>query len=376
MNVRNTLAQLRAKRGIGAAQLASQVGVSRQTVYAIEAGTYVPNTVVSLKIARVLDTSVEDLFQLEAEEAPAVKEAEAVVLGGSDSLSAGQPLRLCRVNHHTVAVAPEPGSWGLTATDGLLLELRRDEGPRHLCSARVRFVGESWKNPSRLLIAGCDPSAPILVNALPRQDCELIVAFENSSRSLELLKEGLVHVAGTHMVNNENGEMDLSPIVRLFPRNSVAVFSYATWREGFVVTRGNPKEISGISDLMRKDVRIANRELGSGCRRLLDDLLAEAGIPPARVKGYDHIVEGQLPVARLVQRGIVDCCVCAEVGARSLGLDFIPLAEKPYHLVVQRKHLDMPPIQTLIETLGKLSFRREVETCVGYDMREAGERIR
>lgn len=373
MNVHNSLAQYRAKRGIGAAQLASQVGVSRQTVYAIEAGNYVPNTLVSLRIARALDATVEDLFQLEDDRQPAVTEAEAVVLGNADTLAAGMPLRLCRVNHHTVGVAPEPGGWGLQATDALLLE-RMERSPRTAVRAKVRIVGDGWKNPSRILLAGCDPSASILANTLPRQDCELLIAYENSARALELLREGLVHIAGTHLAGCDEMDADLSSILRMFPRNSIALFSYAIWQEGFVVAYGNPKKIAGVADLLRRDVKIVNRESGAGCRRLLDEMLERANIPATRVKGYDRIVEGQLPAARMVQTGEADCCVCAQAGARSLGLDFVPLATKPYHLVIYRKHLQLAAVQTVLETLGKSSFRREVEAHVGYDMRQSGER--
>lgn len=377
MNVRNTLSQFRAKRGIGAAQLASMAGVSRQTIYAIEAGNYVPNTLVSLKLAHILEISVEDLFQLEQEQGPIDAISEAVLLGDAESLPPGHPLRLCRVNHHIVAVAPERSSWSIPAADAYLLDTPRGISAQPYTSkAKVRIVNDGWKDPSRLLIAGCDPAASILSSTLLRNGCELILAFENSSRALTLLRAGFVHLAGTHLAGSEDGDIDVSPIVSMFPRNSIAIFSYADWREGFAVARGNPKQIAGISDLLRREVRLVNREPGSGCRRLLDDLLTQAGIPPARVRGFNRIVEGQLPAARLVQSGEADCCVCAEAPARSLGLDFIPLVEKPYHFVIHREHLDLPAIQTLLATLGKSSFRREVEACAGYDMREAGKRIR
>jgi molybdate-binding protein/DNA-binding XRE family transcriptional regulator len=374
MDVQNSLAQLRAKRGLGASQLAAATGISRQTVYAIEAGTYVPNTAVSLKLARVLDTTVEEIFQLEPEEQATAETAEAIVLAdGTESMPAGQPLRLCGVNGHVVAVAPEAGAWGLPPTDAVLLApIRRG---KHHSNAKVRIVANGWNNPGRILIAGCDPSASILANALQRQGCDLVIAYQNSSRSLELLDEGLVHIAGTHLGDGVSGKNSLSPITKMFPRNSVAVISYAIWQEGLVVAQGNPKKISGISDLGRKNVRIANREPGAGCRILLDELLQENGLAASQVKGYERVALGQLPAARLVQSGEVDCCISTQAGARALGLDFIPLAQKPYRLVVRRKQLDLPPIQTLIETLGRASFRREVEACIGYDMRTAGERL-
>lgn len=374
--VRNTLAELRARRGLGPAQLAAQVGISRQTIYAIETGAYVPNTTVSLKLARVLDTSVEEIFQLEEQENGAAETADGIVLGAADELMEGQPMRLCRVDHHLMAVPPEPGGWGLPSTDAILLSLRGGScNEKHATHAKFRIMGESWKNPGRLLIAGCDPSASILAGWMQREGGELIVAYENSSQSLRLLHDGLVHVAGTHLASRGDGKAGVASITAMFPRNAVACFSYAVWREGLVVAHGNPKKIGSISDLTRKDVQFANREPGAGCRLLLDELLCEFGIHSGDVNGYTRIVRGQLPAARQVQAGEVDCCVCAEAAARTLGLDFVPLAEKPYWLVVHRKHLNLPPVQMLLQTLGRQSFRREVGACVGYDMRTSGARV-
>src|ERR1022692_4757495 len=55
--IENLLAKIRKGRGVGAADLARRVGVSRQTIYAIEAGTYVPNTEVALNLARALEVT-------------------------------------------------------------------------------------------------------------------------------------------------------------------------------------------------------------------------------------------------------------------------------------------------------------------------------
>src|SRR5688572_12793847 len=66
VKIQNHVASVRASRGLTASELAKRVGVIRQTIYAIEAGTYVPNTEVALRIAHELEVSVEDLFQLPA----------------------------------------------------------------------------------------------------------------------------------------------------------------------------------------------------------------------------------------------------------------------------------------------------------------------
>lgn len=371
MEIRTNLAELRAKRGLGAAQLAALVGISRQTVYAIEAGTYLPNTAVSLKLARTLETTVEEIFQLEPETEVPDEVEEAIILGNSESMAQGQPLRLCIIDSKLVAVAPESRGWCLPTADAVLLELP----PAGKHSAKVRILGDKWKKSPRILLAGCDPSVSFLAQSLQTQGCELVVAYENSSRSLEFLHEGWVHVAGTHMVDKATGKTDLQPITKMFGRNKVAVISYAVWEEGLVTAQGNPKHIAGINDLVRKDVRFTNREPGAGCRRLLDDLMSEQGISAKQVKGYEKITVGHLPAARLIRKGEVDCCISTQAVARALGLDFIPLAQKPYHLVIRRSHLKYAPVQTLLEILGRAAFRREVEAYTGYSMKTAGDRL-
>src|SRR3954466_13592323 len=108
-DIENNLGRLRERRGIPAADLAKSAGVSRQTVYAIEAGSYVPNTALALKLARLLDAKVEDLFAL-AEEPPAppVRTEKVKLLPGSGRLAPGQPVQLCGVDRQTVASPPSP----------------------------------------------------------------------------------------------------------------------------------------------------------------------------------------------------------------------------------------------------------------------------
>jgi molybdate-binding protein/DNA-binding XRE family transcriptional regulator len=352
--------------------LARLIGVSRQTVYSIEAGNYIPNTLVSLKLAQVLDTTVEEIFELQPEEQQG-QLIEAVLLGEPEAIKAGQLLRLCPVDDRVVAVAPEIGGWGLPSADAVLVEepTRR----KGLQVGKVRLLGDKWNNPSRILLAGCDPGVSILERTMAAQDCELVVCYENSSRAIELLRDGLVHMAGSHLLDKATGKSNLTPLTKMFPRNSVAVFSYGTWEEGLVTAPGNPKRITGIATLAHKGIRFTNREPGAGCRRLLDSCMKRAGITPEQIKGYNRITKGQMAGARLVRDGDVDCCISTKVVAQAMSLDFIPLAEKPYHLLVMRLHLELAPVQKLLETLVRPSFRREVEASNGYDMRTAGERL-
>lgn len=63
--MKNNIRVARAKLNLTQQELANKVGVSRQTINALEANKYTPSTILALKIARVFDLIVEDLFELE-----------------------------------------------------------------------------------------------------------------------------------------------------------------------------------------------------------------------------------------------------------------------------------------------------------------------
>jgi len=369
MAIQNNLAQFRQKRGFAAVRLAKEIGVSRQTIYAMETGTYVPNTLLALKLARVLEVTVEDLFKLEAAEIPERIESVELLPGDQDP-QAGQPVQLCDVDARLVAVLPAPNAWSLPPADAVLIEAGKRPG-----RGKVQLFQEEKQYRRRLLIAGCDPGISVLLRHLQREGVEAVAAYRNSSQSLSLLKQSLIHIAGTHLRDEATGESNLPAVRKHFPKGSVAVISYAIWEEGIVVAKGNPKNIKSIADMARKDVTIINREPGAGSRMLLDSHLRQAGVNPKSVQGYQQIATGHLPAAWQVKNGGADCCMATKTAACVFGLDFIPLTSERYDLVIRTRNLSHPGIQILLETLGRTSFRRELEGLGGYDTRIAGNRL-
>lgn len=371
VEVHSKLAEIRRKRGMSASRLASLAGVSRQAIYAIESASYVPNTTVGLKLARALDVPLEEIFELELDTPRPLRTTEVIPILDGEELRAGQPLQLCLVNRRPVAVVPESSAQGLSRVDAVLME----DSSKAKATARVKVLDESWREDNRVLIAGCDPSATLVAHRMQPKGFDLVITYQNSSRALDLLKDGLVHIAGTHLSDKKTGESNLPQVARMFGKNSVAVIAFAVWEEGVVVARGNPKNITGIADFARRDVRITNRELGAGCRFLLDSNLQKLGIVPEAVKGYDCIALGHLPAARQVKIGESDCCISTRAAAQVFALDFIPVASKRYDLVIRKNNLRLPQVQVLIEILGKTAVRREIESVTGYDMQASGERI-
>jgi molybdate-binding protein/DNA-binding XRE family transcriptional regulator len=358
--IESRLAEFRKRRGMAAAELARAAGVSRQTIYAMEAGDYVPNTAVSLKLARILESTVEELFRLPPDASAAAPAVRAQLIGGADRFP-GTPLELCRVGGRLVAVPAVPVPWHLAPADGLLVDPNL---------STVQPLREETAN--RLLIAGCDPATSVLARHMQRAHAGLVIAPVNSSAALGLLQEGLVHVAGTHL---PGGVGDAAKVPQL-SGDEVAVFAFANWEEGLAVRRGNPKRIHAVAHLARRGVRLANREHGSGSRQLLDAQLQAAGIAARRVRGYhDAPAAGHLAAAWRVYAGLADCCVATGSAARAFGLDFIALATERYRLVIRLQHLDLAAVQRLLDTLCQAALRRELETLCAYDTRQSGQRV-
>ena len=369
--IENNLASLRQKRGLAAAHLAEMAGVSRQTIYAMEAGSYVPNTAVALKLARVLEVRVEELFSLPGDlPAPEFRMEQAALLPGAENPREGQPVQLCRVDDRLVAAAPSPVPWYFPASDAIVAAQPATHG-----KARLRVFDAARQFQNRVLIAGCDPAISVLARYVQTAGSELVLAHRNSSQALELLKERYVHVAGTHLRDESSGESNLPAIARLFPRNSVAVVSFAVWEEGIVTARGNPKAIRGVEDLARPDVTIVNREAGAGSRELLDAHLKRLKIAASTIRGYRVEAPGHLPAAWKVQTGEADACIATRAAARLFGLGFVPLVSERYDLAIRRQHLDLPGIRALLDVLNRSQFRRELDSLGGYDTTAAGQRM-
>lgn len=361
MQTRTNLAAIRQRRGSSASELARLTGVSRQTIYSIEAGDYVPNTALALQLARILEVRVEDLFSLEPESTPAPKPVAAELLN-ADSLTAhkGQPVQVCQVGKRTVAVPAVAQPLMLPLADGIVVRQRSQR-------AEVQIFPDC-EDPKRLLIAGCDPGISVLA-----QHLDLVIAPSSSRQALDWLKQAKVHVAGTHLRDASTGEYNLPAIDGMFARGTVKVVTFAIWEQGLVVESGNPKKIRGIEDLARRNVRIMNRETGSGSRALLDDKLREAGIASENIRGYDQTAPGHLPAALAVSLKEADCCIATRSAARAFGLSFIPLAVERYDLVIRREHARSAAVEAMLDTLNRATIRRKLEILAGYDTSRTGQ---
>jgi putative molybdopterin biosynthesis protein len=365
--VENRLAQIRKSRGLGASDLARRVRVSRQTIYAIEAGTYVPNTEVALNLARELEVTVDELVSLQ-EGARKSPESLATEVLSAEKATKGQPVRICQIGSRWVSVPVSASPYYMPEADGII---KRTGGTKGRADLLVFAKEEAAQK--RLVLAGCDPATGLLSRMVEKiSGVEVVSAAASSKLALTWLSEGKVHIAGSHLEDPKTGEFNLPFIRKQFPDEDFIVVTFARWEEGFVIASRNPKGVRKIEDLARKNVVFVNREPGSGSRGLLDKLLGRAGMDAQKVQGYDRVAFGHLAAAYCVRSRDADACLATRSAAQTFGLDFVPLRSERYDLVMRKRTADLPAVKAFLDVLQRATLRRKLEVLAGYDTTETG----
>lgn len=200
----------------------------------------------------------------------------------------------------------------------------------------------------------------------------LYSTHSGSLGGLMAVKKGLAHFAGIHLLDPETGEYNISYLRRYLPNAPVKLITLVHREQGFMVQPGNPKDIKGVADLARPDIVFVNRQKGAGTRVLLDYGLEQQGITSDKVRGYADEEYTHMAVAVAVLSGKADTGLGILAAARALDLDFIPLAEERYDLLINGNTMEYPGIKGIMQIMEDKKFRKKVEDMGGYSTRETG----
>jgi putative molybdopterin biosynthesis protein len=184
------------------------------------------------------------------------------------------------------------------------------------------------------------------------------------------LRRKEAHLAGSHLLDPQTGDYNISYIRQYCPEVPVQVVTFAHREQGLIITKGNPLDIQTLADLPR--LRYVNRQRGAGTRVLLDYELARLGIDAAAVNGYDREEYTHLAVAAAVASGTADCGLGVRSGAIAMDLDFISVGWERYDLVIPAEHLNHPGIVAILEILDSADFQQVLAAQPGYDFRDTG----
>ena len=225
-----------------------------------------------------------------------------------------------------------------------------------------------------LIISGQDVVLDILANYLQQEGVRVARTYLNSFEGLLSLYQDNIHVAACHLF--DGFDYNTSFVRSLMPGIPAVLINVSYRTQGFYVQKGNPKNIKSWSALLRQDISLLNRRVGSSARILLDVQLKRLGIPAANVKGYDKIMKSHLTMAAAIAAGEADLAIGTERISRQIeNLDFIPLLEERFDLVIKKEMLETQAVQKLRKVLNDPAFRKEIAHFSGNDYRDLGKTI-
>ncbi|MCS7089899.1 MAG: substrate-binding domain-containing protein [Verrucomicrobiota bacterium] len=340
------VARVRRALGWSQAELARQAGLPRSTVSAIETRQLTPSVTAALALARALACSVENLFGV-------VTLASAEKTPRWAWRPPASPARFWTAEVHSqrFLFPIEDSCWHGMAHDGVATD-----------GHQIEANGDSAERT--LVLACCDPGAWLLATEYARTTGFRMLVFERSgAEALDLLKRGLVHLAGLHRSTESQPELNLET-VRSYLGRGYWLLHLADWEEGLAVRPANRRH--SMASLVRSSRRWALREPGSAARECL-----EQWIECRSVDG--QVVHGHRAVALAVRSGWADAGVCVRLAAEESRLDFFCLRRERLDLCFPGSLRRDPRIRALLQLIRTSAYRRQVNELPGYTPTTTGE---
>jgi putative molybdopterin biosynthesis protein len=258
-----------------------------------------------------------------------------------------------------IVVVPS-GSQGLPAGESVSVRLYRR--PKEI--ERTIFA-----------IGSHDISLDVLAQFLSARERRLASANVGSLGGLVALRRGEAHLAGSHLLDPQSGEFNLSYIRQYLPDVPVRVIALVGRQQGLLLPKGNPKGIQSLGDLTNPEVSFVNRQRGAGTRLLLDYHLEKLGLSADDIRGYSQEEFTHLAVAAAVSSGRTDCGLGIAAAAHALDLEFVTLFQERYDLIVPEEFVESELVAPLLELLAEPAFREMVASLPGYDVSPMGQLI-
>lgn len=226
----------------------------------------------------------------------------------------------------------------------------------------------------KVIISGQDISLDLLAGAIEKSGngYRPLRSYTGSLNSLIDMYRGEADIVSTHLFDADTGTYNIPYIKRILTGHSYIVINLLSRKAGLYVQKNNPKRIFSWADFSKPDIKMVNREIGSGARVLLDEMLRVENITGRTINGYDNVELNHITVAGKVASGTADIGVGIEKAATLVGVDFIPLIQERYDLVLFKTSENDVLRNTILSTLQSKAFQNEIHAISGYDLSLTG----
>jgi putative molybdopterin biosynthesis protein len=260
--------------------------------------------------------------------------------------------------------------------DGILRITANKEGLHPGDKAPVMLLKDRNKIKKDLLLIGShDLSLDLIKNEIKKRNYKFDLKLQTvgSMAGLTALRRNESDLAGAHLLDPESGEYNISYLKRFFKGQKLLLVNLVYREQGLYLKKGNPKNIKSIKDLTKSNINYINRQRGAGTRVLFDFLLKENNIKAEEISGYQKEEYTHIAAAAAVGRGSADAALGIRAAAEVMDVDFLPLAEEKYDLIIKENRLDDPRINKLIELINQAEIKTEIEKLGGYNCQETGK---
>lgn len=265
----------------------------------------------------------------------------------------------------------------LVRADGILTLQAGSEGVGAGEEVQIELLRPLTDVQSTLVTIGShDNIIDVLANLLHkgRKSIRVSSAHVGSMGGIMAIRRGEAHMAGSHLLDEESGEYNVSFIKRFLGDTPLQLINLCYRQQGLIVAKGNPKDIIGFQDIADRNLSFINRQNGAGTRLLTDTTLRDIGLQPADINGYDHEEYTHMSVAASIANGSIDCGMGILAAANALGLDFVPVAEERYDLIIPKQFLNDKKIEALLDLIRNSNeFQELVQALGGYSLRDSGK---
>ncbi len=266
----------------------------------------------------------------------------------------------------------------LVNADGVLEIDQSIEGIEAGTTVKVKLLNDEDKIKNTIISIGShDPIIDIAADIMHTRNKKYYLSSTNvgSTGGLMALKTGETHIAPTHLLDMETGEYNESYLKKYLPNKKICLVKCVNRIQGFMVKKGNPKNITTFEDITKEDIKFVNRQRGSGTRLLLDYNLNKLNIDYKTINGYSREEFTHLAVAAAVEAGDADAGLGVYSAAAMMGLDFIPVCSEEYDLAIPEEFMDVEVIKEFIETIKSDEFKAKLDELGGYDYSDTGRII-